>query len=218
EMDRHMEHLMKKYLKVPETEQYKTPEHVDLCLTAGVTKEEFLGTIEKALGITNENYTFGIIGLHPVRPIPNYGYPLSKYLKDMTFDVRLSYEAREISCHAIELYNERLSLKDYGYLKVHSFRAAAERIIVKHYSYLKHSGLKSVKHSPDMKFEDYFYKAVKGLPVESLTSEELNCSVTKKDLSNWQQIVIFYTLRLFFAPLIESVLLYDRMLYLYENG
>lgn len=87
-------------------------------------------------------------------PIPNYGYPLSKYLKDMTSDVRLSYEAREISCHAMELYNERLSLKDYEYLKVHSFRAAAERIIVKHYSYLKHSGLKSVKHSTDMKFEE----------------------------------------------------------------
>lgn len=191
DMDMHIENLMQKYLEASENEYFKTPEHVDLCLTAEVTREAFLGTIEKALGITNENYSFGIIGLHPCgdlgvilmrmflqckqakflnfvgccyqklttmescnAPVCKYGYPLSNYLKYMKSDVRLSYEAREISCHAMELYNERLSLKDYDYLKIHSFRAAAERIIVKHYTYLKHSGLKGVKHSTNMKFEE----------------------------------------------------------------
>ncbi|XP_065368615.1 methyltransferase-like protein 25B [Calliphora vicina] len=259
DMDRNMEKLIEKYLPATENVQYQSPTHVDLCLTAQMTREQFLAIIEKALGLTNEDYTFGIIGLHPCgdlgailmrmflqckqakflnfvgccyqklstiegrlgaekKPTQQfYGYPLSEYLKTSSCDVRLSYEAREISCHATELYNERLSQKDYDYLKVHSFRAAAERIIVKHYPCLKHSGLKNVKHIPDMKFEDYFYRAVKGLPVEHLTENDLNTSVTCKDLLNWKNILIFYTLRLFFAPLIESVVLYDRLLYLLEN-
>ncbi|XP_037826330.1 protein RRNAD1-like, partial [Lucilia sericata] len=258
-MDRNMEKLIEKYLPATENLQYQSPTHVDLCLTAQMTKDEFLSIIEKAIGLTNTDYTFGIIGLHPCGdlgailmrmflqckqakflnfvgccyqklttiegragmkqkpPQQFYGYPLSEYLKASTNDVRLSYEAREISCHAMELYNERLSLKDYDYLKVHSFRAAAERIIVKHYPCLKHSGLKSVKHTPDMKFEDYFYRAVKGLAVENLNEHDLQTPVTQRDLLNWKNIVIFYTLRLFFAPLIESVLLYDRLLYLLEN-
>lgn len=211
EMDRNMEKLFKKYLTSPQNEQYQNPTHVDLCLTAQMTSEEFLTIIENALTLTNKDYTFGIIGLHPCGDLgailmrmflkckqarflnfvgccyqklttkdhrqakpqkekicygdlskidnreeesPFYGYPLSDYLKESFKDVRLSYEAREISCHAMELYNERLSLKDYDYLKVHSFRAAAERIIVKHYPELKHWGLKSVKHQVDMKFEE----------------------------------------------------------------
>ncbi|XP_046810720.1 methyltransferase-like protein 25B [Lucilia cuprina] len=258
-MDKNMEKLIEKYLPATENVQYQSPTHVDLCLTAQMTKDEFLSIIEKAIGLTNTDYTFGIIGLHPCGdlgailmrmflqcqqakflnfvgccyqklttiagragmkskpPQQFYGYPLSEYLKSSTNDVRLSYEAREISCHAMELYNERLSLKDYDYLKVHSFRAAAERIIVKHYPYLKHSGLKSVKHTPDMKFKDYFYKAVKGLAIENLKEHDVQTPVTQRHLLNWKNIVIFYTLRLFFAPLIESVLLYDRLLYLLEN-
>ncbi|KAM7341958.1 methyltransferase-like protein 25B [Cochliomyia hominivorax] len=269
EMDKNIEKFIQKYIPSITPEQYKNPLHVDLCLTAQMTSGEFLAIIEKALSLSaKDQYTFGIIGLHPCgdlgailmrmflqckqakflnfvgccyqklftrekRPenkqkvkkycVSNemepkfFGYPLSDYLKSNTGDVRLSYEAREISCHAMELYNERLMRKDYDYLKVHSFRAAAERIILKHYPELKHWGLKSVKHVPDMKFEDYFYKAVKDLPVENLAVQELYTSITHQDLLNWKNIVIFYTLRLFFAPLIESVLLYDRLLYLLEN-
>ncbi|XP_005182182.1 methyltransferase-like protein 25B [Musca domestica] len=146
------------------------------------------------------------------------GYPLSNYLRSNNTRSTLSYEAREISCHAIELYHERLSLKDYEYLKVHSFRAATERIIVKHYPELRHTRLSSVKHLPDMSFSDYFYKAVKGLPCSTIPLCDLNTCTTQNDLFHWKNIVIFYTLRLFFAPLIESVILYDRMLFLMENG
>lgn len=59
---------------------------------------------------------------------------------------------------------------------------------------------------------------MKGLSIENLPEHELNSAVTQNDILNWRNIVIFYTLRLFFAPLIESVILYDRVLYLLENG
>ena len=37
-------------------------------------------------------------------------------------------------------------------------------------------------------------------------------------LSNWNHIVAFYTLRLVLAPVIETLILLDRVLYLHEQG
>lgn len=37
-------------------------------------------------------------------------------------------------------------------------------------------------------------------------------------LAKWKHVVIFYTLRLMLAPLVESVILLDRMLSLLERG
>ncbi|XP_036339318.1 protein RRNAD1 [Rhagoletis pomonella] len=145
------------------------------------------------------------------------GYPLSRYLLQQPKLAHLSYEAREISCHAMEMYCDRLAKGDYEHLKVHSFRAAAEHIIVKHWLHLKHSGLRSVKHVPGMEFEDYYYKAVQGLEAVHLERTALQTATTQNDLRHWRRIVIFYTLRLMFAPLIESIILYDRALYLQEN-
>uniref|UniRef100_A0A1A9X3N4 Methyltranfer_dom domain-containing protein n=1 Tax=Glossina brevipalpis TaxID=37001 RepID=A0A1A9X3N4_9MUSC len=145
------------------------------------------------------------------------GYPLSQYLSQHSISF-LSYEAREISCHAIEMYKQRLASSNYDCLKIHSFRAAAERIIVKHYPELRHSGLKSIKHSKNLQFEDYFYRAVVGLPVANISVENVMTAITERDLSRWWQIVVYYTLRLFFGPLIESIILYDRILLLIENG
>jgi hypothetical protein len=34
----------------------------------------------------------------------------------------------------------------------------------------------------------------------------------------WCDVVVFYTLRLSLAPLLETAVLLDRMLYLYEQG
>lgn len=145
------------------------------------------------------------------------GYPLSQYLlKQQKFSF-LSYEALEISCHAVEMYCDRLARGDYEYLKVHSFRAAAERIIVNNWPNLKHCGLRSVKHVPGMDFYDYFYKATQGVEASNLPRSELQAITIQNDLRHWRRIVIFYTLRLMFAPLIESIILYDRALFLQEN-
>lgn len=145
------------------------------------------------------------------------GYPLSQFLLKEEKLSFLSYEALEISCHAMEIYCDRLAKGDYEYLKVHSFRAAAERIIVNQWPNLKHCGLRSVKHVPGMDFEDYFYKATQGVDASNLPRSMLQTSITQNDLRHWRRIVIFYTLRLMFAPLIESIILYDRALFLQEN-
>lgn len=93
------------------------------------------------------------------------GYPLSEYVRsESSFDTHLSYEAREIACHAIEKYTQRLSSRNYDYLRVHSFRAAIEKIICRNWPSLKHSGLRSVKTLTT--FSDYCQKAVNHMDIE----------------------------------------------------
>jgi len=48
---------------------------------------------------------------------------------------------------------------------------------------------------------------------EDLESEEM-----QMNLLQWKRVVIFYTLRLLLAPLVETILLLDRLLYLKELG
>jgi len=38
------------------------------------------------------------------------------------------------------------------------------------------------------------------------------------NLLQWKRVVIFYTLRLLLAPLVETILLLDRLIYLKELG
>lgn len=49
-------------------------------------------------------------------------------------------------------------------------------------------------------------------------SDKITSELVLGNLSEWHRVVKFYTLRLMFAPLIETVILLDRFLYLQENG
>ncbi|KAH8372966.1 hypothetical protein KR009_009164 [Drosophila setifemur] len=146
-----------------------------------------------------------------------HGYPLSSFLKEIPHN-QLSYQAREISCHAMEVYQDRLLAGTYDHLRIHSLRAAAERIIVQQFPELRHCALRNVKHNPGMTFHEYFQKAVQRTRFEALDSKLLSSEQTETDLANWQRTVIFYTLRLMLAPLVESIILYDRCLFIMENG
>lgn len=144
----------------------------------------------------------------------SYGYPLSEFLQRKKSC--LTFEAREIACHAIEVYAKRLFDKDYENLRVHSYRAAIEKIICKYWPERKHSGLKNIKHLST--FRDYCNQAVCHLEDIQIPDDEINAPDTLYNLNNWKSVVIFYTLRLMIAPLVESVILYDRTLFLLENG
>uniref|UniRef100_A0A1A9VP19 Methyltranfer_dom domain-containing protein n=1 Tax=Glossina austeni TaxID=7395 RepID=A0A1A9VP19_GLOAU len=231
-----------KYLPPKQAKTSQTPTHVNLCISPTTAPETFLQIIQKFLKLKKDDYKFGIVGLHSCGDLAviliqmflhceqakfinlvgccymklsakvtanktAQGYPLSQYLSQHSLSF-LSYEAREISCHAIEMYKQRLPGNNYDYLKIHSFRAAAERIIAKHYPELKKT------HCENIQFEE----AVAGLPLATIPAENLLTAITQSYLSRWRQIVIYYTLRLFFGPLIESIILYDRILFLIENG
>lgn len=144
------------------------------------------------------------------------GYPLGDFMRrEMLTSAHLSYESREIACHAIEKYTERLILHNYDELRVHSFRAAIEKIIVKHWPEKRHSGLRSIKWLTT--FEDYCRRAVENTDIV-IPSEDICSTETIENLRNWKNVVIFYSLRLMLAPLVESIILYDRLLWLKEKS
>lgn len=147
------------------------------------------------------------------------GYPLSRYLMTKNVDPKwknLSFEAREIACHANEVYARRLSHNNYDNLRVHSFRAAIEKVIQKYWPEKKHSGLRSIKRLTT--FREYCEQAVSHLDGVRIPDHDIDSSDTTQNLNRWKSVVVFYTLRLMLAPIVESVILYDRMLCLLENG
>jgi len=106
-------------------------------------------------------------------------------------------------------------------LKVHCSRALLEYLLVeqKKRPDLRHRGLKTVKNSYSLPFEEYVLKATDGLNVnfemKDLTEDDKDIR-SKQD--QWWRVVSFYTLRLLFAPLIETLVLLDRCLYLHDKG
>ena len=68
-----------------------------------------------------------------------------------------------------------------------------------------------------MPFKEYVTKATHGLDV-NFNEEELENDVMKVKQDQWWRVVAFYTLRLLFAPLIETLVLLDRCLYLHDKG
>ncbi|KRT80597.1 hypothetical protein AMK59_5705, partial [Oryctes borbonicus] len=143
-----------------------------------------------------------------------YGYPLSQFSLENKF--HLSYNAREVACHALESYIERLKRNEHWQLKIHCYRAALEYLIVQHFPEYHHSGLANVKYESKMSFSEYCSKAVKHVHI-NLSEKEINSDVIKAFLDEWKAVLAFYTVRLLFAPLIESTILLDRYLYLHEN-
>ena len=145
------------------------------------------------------------------------GYPLSNYLKKEAWN-SLTYTSLELACHAIETYSDRLRTEEEMKLKVHCYRALLEKILVSKDPSLRHLGLATVKNAHEMSFSDYAKAATKNLPAVSLSDADVSGGEVEKCLARWWQVVVFYSLRLSLAPLIETVVLADRCLYLYEGG
>ena len=67
-----------------------------------------------------------------------------------------------------------------------------------------------------MIFCDYALKATAHLNIFEET--ELKTEEIRQMEQEWWRVVAFYTLRLLFGPILETVLLLDRGLYLMEQG
>lgn len=50
----------------------------------------------------------------------------------------------------------------------------------------------------------------------TLTSEQIR--MLEEQEKRWKDVVSFFTIRLTLAPVIETLLLLDRMIYLFEHG
>lgn len=225
-----------------------SPVHINHRLEMNVTKEKFLKIIKEAFHIQNDDFEFGIVGLHPCGDLgptllrlykecdnirfinivgccymklttnkySSYsGFPMSDLFKNL--NVNFSYNSREIACHAIENYIEKLKQGQSWKLKIHAYRAAIEKIIINNRPDLKHMPLANIKYTEDLSFESYCKKALSKYDIV-LDKEQINSALVQECLTDWHKVVIFYSLRLLFAPMIESVILIDRLKYAQEAG
>ncbi|XP_012277028.1 protein RRNAD1 [Orussus abietinus] len=146
------------------------------------------------------------------------GYPLSKFVSSCS-DYNISYNALEVACHALENYCDKLKEEKYNDLIVHAYRAALECILISKNKVLRRSQVRSVKLKKDMTFEQYCNIATEHFKVENQPTKQ-DCEDThiQAFLNNWRQIVAFSSLRFMLAPLIETIILLDRALFLSEKG
>ncbi|EEC10958.1 hypothetical protein IscW_ISCW019274 [Ixodes scapularis] len=63
----------------------------------------------------------------------------------------------------------------------------------------------------------YARKALRKFPLP-IPEEDLNAPELESLLKEWKRVVLFYSLRLLLAPVVESLVLTDRALYLSEHG
>lgn len=77
-------------------------------------------------------------------------FPISKFCKNAGYS--LSYNSREVACHAIEMYMEKLKSDKHLELKVHAFRAALEKVIMKSWPQHTHSQLSNMKYRQGLEF------------------------------------------------------------------
>uniref|UniRef100_A0A1B0C8Q7 Methyltransferase domain-containing protein n=2 Tax=Lutzomyia longipalpis TaxID=7200 RepID=A0A1B0C8Q7_LUTLO len=246
-LDQQFLKFAQKYLKQEEFTQLRPPVHLNLTISPDMDACGFIEHLKcRVFDLKeDEEFAIGVIGLHPCgdlgpvllnlfqtcpevkfiavvgccyMKLTENGFPLSQHLRRMREKepkrVHLSYEAREVACHAIEMYHERLSLGEFDDLKIHAYRSALEKVIVRNWPNLRHSGLRSVKYRECRTFREYCERATGNLGVK-LKDGDVEGNA---DCLEWKKVAIFYTLRLMLAPLVESVLLNDRLLSIREGA
>lgn len=168
------------------------------------------------------------------------GYPLSDFVKSVYFSImavqlyryfnfrslenhQVSYTAREAACHNLHQFEERLKVESDPGHKSHCYRALLEHLIVRQHPACRHLGVRGVKLSEDMTFRSYVDTVKSRLPpaVQADLSEKYLDEMSQEIdmyLSRWDRVIKFYSLRLMLAPVVESILLLDRLIFLKESG
>ena len=238
-----------------------SPVHVTAHIAPDMNLASFHDLLRDNFGLEDEKLVYGLVGLHtcgdlaPVilkmfvqdgasKLLSSLGccymkikqnFPMSDYVTTQTWS-RLTYTSTELSCHAVEMYADKLRQGEQDKLKVHCYRAVLEDLLVRRDPQYRHTILKTVSRPHLLSFPDYVARATAGLVSRGLqpfTEQELSSPAVLGQLQHWWTVVTFYTLRLAFAPVIgqitltpptsnfdplETVILLDRCLYLYENG
>ncbi|XP_019896881.2 protein RRNAD1 isoform X2 [Esox lucius] len=143
-----------------------------------------------------------------------YGYPMSSWVQGLPGH-QLSYKAREGACHAIEEYMQRLR-EESASLRTHCYRAALETVIREAQPELRRVGVQTIKKAHLLSFTEY---ARLGLPRVGLPPDlPLDADRVEAMLRQEGRVVVYFSLALLLAPVVETLVLLDRMLYLQEKG
>ncbi|NXC29868.1 RRNAD protein, partial [Campylorhamphus procurvoides] len=146
---------------------------------------------------------------------PQPGYPLSASVAALPGH-QLSYRAREAACHALEEYEGRLR-GGSAHLRAHCYRAALESLICNAHPGKRHLGVQTGRKAHTLSFPQY---ARLGLPHAGLDPARvpLDSGAVEAMLEQQHKVVAFCTLGQLLAPVVETLVLLDRLLYLRERG
>ncbi|NXK98021.1 RRNAD protein, partial [Formicarius rufipectus] len=146
---------------------------------------------------------------------PQPGYPLSASVAALPGH-QLSYRAREAACHALEEYEGRLR-RGSAHLRAHCYRAALESLICSAHPGKRHLGVQAGRKAHTLSFPQY---ARLGLPHAGLdpAGVPLDSGAVEAMLEQQHKVVAFCTLGQLLAPVVETLVLLDRLLYLRERG
>ncbi|XP_068179082.1 methyltransferase-like protein 25B isoform X2 [Antennarius striatus] len=143
-----------------------------------------------------------------------FGYPMSSWVQGLPGH-QLSYKAREGACHAVEHYVRRLR-EENELLRIHCYRAMLETVIRDTRPDLRRAGVQTIKKAHFLPFTEYARLGLArvglppGLPLDSERVEAM--------LRQQVRVVAYFSLTLLLAPVVETLVLLDRMIYLQENG
>lgn len=143
----------------------------------------------------------------------DYGFPLSRYLQKR--QVRLGRNARMLAAQSIE---RTLAAKELPNITLY-YRALLELLVCRHAPHLKNE-LQVGKIRKFESFPEYIQKCAQKLNepwLASVEEAELHSLLENHELDR-RYLELFYLLRMSFAPVLESVILLDRLLYLKELG
>ncbi|KAM9309549.1 methyltransferase-like protein 25B isoform 1-T1 [Pholidichthys leucotaenia] len=170
---------------------------------------------------TKENPTPPGLVIPPIPLTPDhesvpskFGYPMSRWVGGLPGH-QLSYKAREGACHAVEDYVRRLR-EESELLRTHCYRAILETFIRETRSDLRRAGIQTIKKAHLLPFTEYARQGLArvGLPPELPLDPER----VEGMLKHQGRVVVFFSLALLLAPVVETLVLLDRMIYLQENG
>lgn len=141
------------------------------------------------------------------------GFPLSQYLQQKR--VRLGRNARMLAAQSME---RTLSAKEPPNITLY-YRALLEVLVCRHAPHLKNE-LQVGRIQKCNNFSEYIKKCSSKLnaPWLAAVEEQELDSLLQQYEEDKHFLELFYLLRMTFAPIIESIILLDRLLYLKELG
>ncbi|XP_034954436.2 methyltransferase-like protein 25B isoform X1 [Zootoca vivipara] len=142
------------------------------------------------------------------------GYPLSTWVSTLPGH-QLSYKAREGACHALEDYAQRLKSQSSA-LRTHCFRAALETVIRAADPAKKRLGVQTITKAHQLTFSEYARLGLERVGMDP--QARLEPGPLQTLLAQEGKVVAFFSLALLLAPLVETLLLLDRMIFLQEEG
>jgi hypothetical protein len=155
------------------------------------------------------------------------GFPISQYLRDKVslfyiimdlFSIISKFQKYALgrNCRMIGAHSfDRVIQRSKDYPNISLFYRALFEVILTNHGITQNYRLGRIKFND---FHDYFRKACK--------KHNINMNLSDKDIENYLKInqveskkmSFYYLIRILFAPIIETIIILDRYLYLLENN